>query len=113
MRKTAAMILSLFLMSGTAFADTPKDGDPQPAQTAKSKKPAKKPAKSATAILAEQVEALRQSMEANNNRLDNCRTSWRSATRKLATQRMQLQPPMPRLATQRPKPRLRPAARRR
>jgi hypothetical protein len=61
MRKTAAMILSLFLMSGMAFADTPKDDDPQ---TAKTKKPAKKPAKSATAILAEQVEALRQSMEA-------------------------------------------------
>ncbi len=69
MRKTAAMILSLFLMSGTAFADTPKDGDPQPAQTAKSKKPAKKPAKSATAILAEQVEALRQSMEAQQQQI--------------------------------------------
>src|SRR5258705_4803364 len=68
MRKTAAMILSLFLMSGTAFADTPKDGDPQPAQTAK-KKPAKKPAKSATAILAEQVEALRQSMEAQQQQI--------------------------------------------
>ena len=35
------MILSLFLMSGVAFADTPKDDDPQPAQTAKTKKPAK------------------------------------------------------------------------
>jgi hypothetical protein len=68
------MILSLFLMAGTAFADTPadtpKDGDPQPAQTAKTKKPAKKaPAKSATAILAEQVEALRQSMEAQQRQI--------------------------------------------
>ena len=63
MRKTAAMILSLFLMAGTAFADTPKDGDPQPAENAKTKK-STKPAKSATAILAEQVEALRQSLEA-------------------------------------------------
>jgi hypothetical protein len=69
MRKTAAMILSLFLMSGMAFADTPKDDDPQPAQTAKIKKPAKKPAKSATAILAEQVEALRQSMEAQQQQI--------------------------------------------
>jgi hypothetical protein len=69
MRKTAAMILSLFLMSGIAFADTPKDDDPQPAQTAKTKKPAKKPAKSATAILAEQVEALRQSMEAQQQQI--------------------------------------------
>jgi hypothetical protein len=64
------MILSLFLVSGIAFADTPKDGDPQPAQTAKTKKPAKKPAaKSATAILAEQVEALRQSMEAQQQQI--------------------------------------------
>ena len=63
------MILSLFLMSGIAFADTPKDDDPQPAQTAKTKKPAKKPAKSATAILAEQVEALRQSIEAQQQQI--------------------------------------------
>ncbi len=70
MRKTAAMILSLFLLSGTAFADTPKDGDPQAAQTEKGKKPAKKPAaKSATAILAEQVEALRQSLEAQQQQI--------------------------------------------
>jgi hypothetical protein len=69
MRKTAAMILSLFLMSGIAFADTPKDDDPQPAQTAKTKKPARKPAKSATAILTEQVEALRQSMEAQQQQI--------------------------------------------
>ena len=70
MRKTAAMILSLFLLSGTAFADTPKDRDPQAAQTEKGKKPAKKPAaKSATAILAEQVEALRQSLEAQQQQI--------------------------------------------
>jgi hypothetical protein len=70
MRKTAAMILSLFLLTGTAFADTPKDGDPQTAQTEKGKKPAKKPAaKSATAILAEQVEALRQSLEAQQQQI--------------------------------------------
>ena len=62
-------MLSLFLMSGVAFADTPKDGDPQPAQTAKGKKSAKKPAKSATAILTEQVEALRQSMEAQQQQI--------------------------------------------
>ena len=63
------MILSLFLMSGMAFADTPKDDDPQPSQAAKTKKPVKKPAKSATAILAEQVEALRQSMEAQQQQI--------------------------------------------
>jgi archaellum component FlaC len=68
MRKPAALILSLFLMSATAFADTPKDGDPQPAQTAKSKK-STKPTKSATAILAEQVEALRQTLEAQQQQI--------------------------------------------
>ena len=69
MRKTAAMILSLFLLSGTAFADTPKDGDPQPAQTAKTKKSTKPAAKSATAVLAEQVEALRKSLEAQQQQI--------------------------------------------
>ena len=67
MRKTAAMVLSLFLLSGTAFADTPKDGDPQPAQTAKKK--STKPAKSATAILTEQVEALRQTLETQQQQI--------------------------------------------
>ena len=61
------MVLSLFLLSGTAFADTPKDGDPQPAQAAKKK--STKPAKSATAILAEQVEALRQTLEAQQQQI--------------------------------------------
>jgi len=62
-------MLSLFLMSATAYADTPKDSDPQPAQTAKGKKPTKKPAKSATAILAEQVEAMRQSLETQQQQI--------------------------------------------
>jgi hypothetical protein len=63
MRKIAAVALSLFLTCGPAFADdTPKDGDPQPAQTAK-KKTTKPPAKSATAVLAEQVEAQQQQIQ--------------------------------------------------
>jgi hypothetical protein len=69
MRKTAAIVLSLFLMSGTAFADTPKDGDPQPAENPKTKKSTKAPAKSATAVLAEQVEALRQTLEAQQQQI--------------------------------------------
>jgi len=72
MKKTAAIVLSLFLTCGTAFADTPKDGDPQPAQTAK-KKPTKPPAKSATAVLAEQVEALRQTLEAQQQQIQQLR----------------------------------------
>src|SRR5262245_41971468 len=73
MRKTAAIILSLFLMSGTAFADTPKDGDPQPAENPKTKKSGKAPAKSATAVLAEQVEALRQTLEAQQQQIQQLR----------------------------------------
>jgi len=72
MKKTAAIVLSLFLTCGTAFADTPKDGDPQPAQTAK-KKTTKPPAKSATAVLAEQVEALRQTLETQQQQIQQLR----------------------------------------
>src|SRR5262244_1845657 len=68
MKKLAAIVLSLFLMSGTAFADTPKDGDPQPAENTK-KKSSKPAAKSATAVLAEQVEALRQTLEAQQQQI--------------------------------------------
>ena len=72
MKKLAAIVLSLFLMSGTAFADTPKDKDtdPQPAQTSK-KKTTKPPAKSATAVLAEQVEALRQTLETQQQQIQS------------------------------------------
>jgi hypothetical protein len=69
MKKLAAIALSLFLMAGTAFADTPKDGDPQPADTAKTKKSTKPAAKSATAVLAEQVETLRKALEAQQEQL--------------------------------------------
>src|SRR5262250_2822983 len=68
MKKLAAILLSFFLMSGTAFADTPKDGDPQPAENTK-KKSSKPAAKSATAVLAEQVEALRQTLETQQQQI--------------------------------------------
>jgi len=67
MKKLAAIVLSFFLMSGTAFADTPKDGDPQPGQT--KKKSTKPAAKSATAVLAEQVETLRQTLEVQQQQI--------------------------------------------
>jgi hypothetical protein len=72
MKKLAAILLSFFLMSGTAFADTPKDGDPQPAENTK-KKSTKPAAKSATAVLAEQVEALRQTLEAQQQQIKQLR----------------------------------------
>ncbi len=70
MKKIAAVVLSLFLTAGTAFADTPKDGEAQPAENAKTtKKAARAPVKSATAILAEQVETLRKALEAQQQQL--------------------------------------------
>src|SRR5215467_829400 len=69
MKKIAAILLSLFLTAGTAFADTPKDGDSQPAENPKTKKSTKPAAKSATAVLAEQVETLRKALEAQQEQL--------------------------------------------
>jgi hypothetical protein len=72
MRKTAAIVLSLFLTCGTALADTPKDGDPQPAQTSKTTKATKAAtAKSATAVLAEQIEALRKTLESQQQQIQD------------------------------------------
>ena len=69
MRKLAALALSLFLTTGIALADTPKDtkdkeGESQtkPAASAKPKAAAKKVDK--TAEIAAQLEALRQSLQA-------------------------------------------------
>ena len=39
MKKLAALTLSLFLVTGTALADTPKDADAQPAKAAQPAKP--------------------------------------------------------------------------
>lgn len=74
MKKLAAVLLSLFLTAGTALADTPKDGDPQPAENAKTKKSTKPAAKSATAVLAEQVETLRKALEAQQEQLRQLQT---------------------------------------
>jgi hypothetical protein len=70
MKKLAALTLSLFLVSGTALADTPKDAAPQPADAAKPAKPkaAKKADKSDSAIAAE-LEELRQSLQSQQEQL--------------------------------------------
>jgi hypothetical protein len=69
MRKLAALTLSLFLMTGTAFADSPKDtskeGDAQPAASGA---PKKAPAKT-TAQLAKELDDLRQSLQAQQEQL--------------------------------------------
>src|SRR5271163_2743069 len=67
MNKLAALTLSLFLVSGTAFADTPKDADPQPAKP----KPAAtaKPADKSDSAIAAELEALRQALQAQQEQL--------------------------------------------
>lgn len=69
MKKLAALILSLFLASGAAFADSPKDtpkeGDAQPAASGTAKKA---PAKT-TAQLAKELDDLRQSLQAQQEQL--------------------------------------------
>ena len=66
MNKLAALTLSLFLVGGTAFADTPKDADPQPAKP----KTAAKPAEKSDAAIAAELEALRQSLQAQQEQLN-------------------------------------------
>jgi hypothetical protein len=70
MKKLAALTLSLFLVTGTALADTPKDADPQPAKAAPPAKPkaAKKADKTDSAIAAE-LEELRQTLQSQQEQL--------------------------------------------
>jgi hypothetical protein len=70
MKKLAAITLSLFLTVGTAFADSPKDADAQPAKPATPAKPkaATKAEKSDSAIAAE-IEELRQALQAQQEQL--------------------------------------------
>src|ERR1700730_13301446 len=69
MKKLAALTLSLFLVSGTALADTPTDAAPQPAKAGPAKpKAAKKADKSDSAIAAE-LEELRQTLQSQQEQL--------------------------------------------
>jgi hypothetical protein len=70
MKKLAALTLSLFLTSGMALADTPKDADPQPAKSAQPAKPkAAKKAEKTDANFAAAIEELRQTMQAQQEQL--------------------------------------------
>jgi hypothetical protein len=70
MKKLAALILSLFLTTGMALADTPKDADPKPAKPAAPAKPkaATKAEKSEPALAAE-IEELRQAVQSQQEQL--------------------------------------------
>jgi hypothetical protein len=70
MKKLAALTLSLFLTSGMALADTPKDADPPPAKSAHPAKPeAAKKAEKTDANFAAELEELRQAMQAQQEQL--------------------------------------------
>ena len=70
MKKIAALTLSLFLTTGMALADTPKDSDPQPPKAASpaKPKPAKKAERADSAIAAE-IEELRQAIQSQQEQL--------------------------------------------
>jgi hypothetical protein len=70
MKKIAALTLALFLTSGIAFADSPKDADAPPAKKTQPGKAAeaKKTDKSDSAIAAE-IEELRQALQAQQEQL--------------------------------------------
>src|SRR5450755_2597775 len=70
MKTLAALTLSLFLTSGIAFADSPKDADAQPAKNAQpgKAKEAKKTDKADSAIAAE-IEELRQTLQSQQEQL--------------------------------------------
>jgi hypothetical protein len=70
MKKLAALTLSLFLTTGTALADSPKDADPQPAKSAQPAKPkAAKTAEKTDAKFAAELEELRQTLQAQQEQL--------------------------------------------
>lgn len=69
MKKLAALTLSLFLTSGIALADSPKDADAQPTKSAPGKaKEAKRTDKADSAIAAE-LEELRQTLQSQQEQL--------------------------------------------
>ena len=70
MKKLAALTLSMFLVSGTAFADKPKNADPQPAKASEPAKPkGAKKAENSNAAIAAQLEELRQTLQSQQEQL--------------------------------------------
>jgi hypothetical protein len=71
MKKLAALLLSLFLTTGMAFADTPKDSDSQPpkAAAAPAKPKAAKKAEKADSAIAAEIEELRQAIQSQQEQL--------------------------------------------
>jgi hypothetical protein len=70
MKKTAALVLSFFFLTGTVLADSPKSSDAQPAKSATpSKAAAAKAASADPAAIAAALEQLRQTLEAQQEEI--------------------------------------------
>jgi hypothetical protein len=69
MKKIATLTLLLFLVSGTAFADTPKDADATPAKAQPAKAKAAKKTEKSDAAIAAQLEELRQALQSQQEQL--------------------------------------------
>jgi hypothetical protein len=69
MKKLATLTLSMFLVSGTAFADTPKNADSQPAKAQPAKPKAAKKADKSDAAISAQLEELRQTLQSQQEQL--------------------------------------------
>jgi hypothetical protein len=70
MKKLAALTLSLFLTSGVAFADSPKDSDAQPANNAQpAKAKGSTPADKSDSAIAAEIEELRQTLQSQQEQL--------------------------------------------
>jgi hypothetical protein len=69
MKKLAALTVSMFLVCGTAFADTPKDADARPAKAQPAKPKAAKKADKSDAAIAAQLEELRQTLQSQQEQL--------------------------------------------
>jgi hypothetical protein len=70
MKKLAALTMSLFLTSGVAFADSPKDSDAQPANNAQpAKAKGSKPADKSDSAIAAEIEELRQTLQSQQEQL--------------------------------------------
>ncbi len=69
MKKLAALTLSLFLTSGIALADSPKDADAQPAKSAPGKAKEAKKTDNADSAIAAEIEELRQTLQSQQEQL--------------------------------------------
>jgi hypothetical protein len=88
MKKLAALALSMFLTSGMALADTPKDPDAPPAKSAQPAKPkAAKAAEKSDAKFAAELEELRQAMQAQQEQLQMLKEELSKRDRQIDTAR--------------------------